>query len=89
MPSQTAQADLIARTYGKCGLDPRNPRERCQYFEAHGTGTAAGDPKVPTLLRISRAYTDDKNRKLKQLALLSSILVSASKVDKIPYLWDL
>lgn len=46
MPSQAAQASLIAKTYAKAGLDPRNPRERCQYFEAHGTGTEAGDPKV-------------------------------------------
>lgn len=46
MPSSAAQADLIARTYAKAGLDPRNPNQRCQYFEAHGTGTAAGDPKV-------------------------------------------
>jgi hybrid polyketide synthase / nonribosomal peptide synthetase ACE1 len=46
MPSSAAQADLIARTYAKAGLDPRNPSQRCQYFEAHGTGTAAGDPKV-------------------------------------------
>jgi hybrid polyketide synthase/nonribosomal peptide synthetase ACE1 len=46
MPSSAAQADLMARTYAKAGLDPRNPSQRCQYFEAHGTGTAAGDPKV-------------------------------------------
>lgn len=48
MPSAAAQKDLIAQTYAKAGLDPRNPRERCQYFEAHGTGTSAGDPKVCT-----------------------------------------
>jgi len=46
MPSSAAQRDLIVRTYAKAGLDPHNPKERCQYFEAHGTGTAAGDPKV-------------------------------------------
>ncbi|KAK0741489.1 polyketide synthetase [Schizothecium vesticola] len=45
MPSASAQRDLIARTYAKARLDPRNPVERCQYFEAHGTGTPAGDPK--------------------------------------------
>ncbi|KAF2138629.1 uncharacterized protein K452DRAFT_234185 [Aplosporella prunicola CBS 121167] len=43
MPSQIAQADLIRSTYAKAGLDPENPAERCQYFEAHGTGTSAGD----------------------------------------------
>ncbi|KAL9121258.1 MAG: hypothetical protein Q9187_002183 [Circinaria calcarea] len=43
MPSQIAQANLIAKTYAKAGLDPQDPNERCQYFEAHGTGTSAGD----------------------------------------------
>lgn len=44
MPSATAQATLIRQTYEKAGLDPRNEHDRCQYFEAHGTGTPAGDP---------------------------------------------
>ncbi|KAL2071167.1 hypothetical protein VTL71DRAFT_12402 [Oculimacula yallundae] len=42
MPSATAQADLIRRTYRNAGLDPLV--DRCQYFECHGTGTLAGDP---------------------------------------------
>ncbi|KAH6869498.1 polyketide synthetase [Thelonectria olida] len=54
MPSSVAQTDLIARTYAKAGLDPRNPSQRCQYFEAHGTGTAAGDPKEAEA--ISKAF---------------------------------
>lgn len=44
MPSATAQADLIRSTYAKLGLNPLLPDDRCQYFEAHGTGTKAGDP---------------------------------------------
>ncbi|KAF1730572.1 Nonribosomal peptide synthetase 14 [Beauveria bassiana] len=44
MPSPAAQAALIQETYLRSGLDPRNPLHRCQYFEAHGTGTQAGDP---------------------------------------------
>ncbi|KAF2182988.1 beta-ketoacyl synthase domain-containing protein [Zopfia rhizophila CBS 207.26] len=44
MPSATAQAALIRQTYAKAGLDPRKEQDRCQYFEAHGTGTPAGDP---------------------------------------------
>lgn len=44
MPSSEAQARLITATYHKSGLDPRDPAQRCQYFEAHGTGTKAGDP---------------------------------------------
>lgn len=39
MPNAEAQAALIATTYRRAGLDPRDPRDRCQYFEAHGTGT--------------------------------------------------
>ncbi|KAI1172111.1 hypothetical protein F4777DRAFT_593117 [Nemania sp. FL0916] len=43
MPSVASQSALIRAVYSKAGLDITNPRERCQYFEAHGTGTAAGD----------------------------------------------
>lgn len=42
MPSATAQAALIRKTYEKAGLDVFI--DRCQYFECHGTGTLAGDP---------------------------------------------
>lgn len=44
MPSAAAQASLIQNTYRKAGLDPINGKDQCQYFEAHGTGTPAGDP---------------------------------------------
>ena len=46
MPSSAAQLQLIESTYALAGLDPVNrPEDRCQYFEAHGTGTQAGDPQ--------------------------------------------
>ncbi|KAI0424987.1 hypothetical protein F5Y09DRAFT_347142 [Xylaria sp. FL1042] len=45
MPSGTAQADLIRETYARAGLDILNPKDRPQFFHAHGTGTAAGDPQ--------------------------------------------
>lgn len=45
MPSGAAQAQLIRSTYAKAGLRPDEPDGRCQYFEAHGTGTQAGDPQ--------------------------------------------
>jgi acyl transferase domain-containing protein len=35
---------LIERTYVKAGLDPKLSADRPQMFEAHGTGTPAGDP---------------------------------------------
>jgi hybrid polyketide synthase/nonribosomal peptide synthetase ACE1 len=45
MPSPTAQAELIRSTYAKAGLDLSLESDRPQYFEAHGTGTQAGDRK--------------------------------------------
>ncbi|TVY50432.1 Polyketide synthase-nonribosomal peptide synthetase [Lachnellula cervina] len=45
MPSETSQAALIRDTYLRAGLDLTKRNDRCQYFEAHGTGTAVGDPK--------------------------------------------
>ncbi|KAI0544488.1 hypothetical protein F4679DRAFT_35052 [Xylaria curta] len=44
MPNASAQESLIRQTYQKAGLDSRNEADRCQYFEAHGTGTLVGDP---------------------------------------------
>ncbi|KAL9044695.1 MAG: hypothetical protein Q9214_002185 [Letrouitia sp. 1 TL-2023] len=45
MPSAIAQASLIKETYARAGLDLNNKDDRCQYFEAHGTGNPAGDPQ--------------------------------------------
>ena len=45
MPSSAAQADLIQKTYQRAGLDVSRREDRPQYFEAHGTGTKAGDPR--------------------------------------------
>ncbi|KAK3987151.1 Fusarin C synthetase [Cladorrhinum sp. PSN332] len=45
VPSAAAQAELMKSTYAACGLDCEKEEDRCQYFEAHGTGTQAGDPK--------------------------------------------
>ncbi|PLB48173.1 hypothetical protein P170DRAFT_410869 [Aspergillus steynii IBT 23096] len=53
MPSSTAQTDLIRSTYRKAGLDPANPLDRCQYFEAHGTGTPAGDPQEASAIHAA------------------------------------
>ncbi len=39
-PSAQAQADVLARAYREGGIDPRT----IGYIEAHGTGTALGDP---------------------------------------------
>ncbi|KAK0725838.1 putative Nonribosomal peptide synthetase 14 [Lasiosphaeris hirsuta] len=45
LPSPEAQAALIRSTYRRAGLDLAKSSDRCQYFEAHGTGTQAGDPR--------------------------------------------
>ncbi|KAH7130903.1 hypothetical protein EDB81DRAFT_888200 [Dactylonectria macrodidyma] len=44
MPNPVAQTALIQATYARSGLDLSKPEDRPQYFEAHGTGTPAGDP---------------------------------------------
>lgn len=44
LPSASAQEHLTRSTYAKAGLDLLVPSDRPQYFEAHGTGTPAGDP---------------------------------------------
>ena len=54
MPSDEAQSALIRQTYQKSGLDPQQASDMCQYFEAHGTGTQAGDPKEGAA--ISRSF---------------------------------
>lgn len=45
MPSSISQTALIKSTYTRAGLDFNKKTDRCQYFEAHGTGTMAGDRK--------------------------------------------
>ncbi|KAK8904352.1 hypothetical protein QC760_006726 [Botrytis cinerea] len=44
-PNATSQDELIKLTYAKRGLNCKIDEDRCQYFEAHGTGTSVGDPK--------------------------------------------
>ncbi|RDA87869.1 hypothetical protein CP532_2942 [Ophiocordyceps camponoti-leonardi (nom. inval.)] len=44
LPSSESQKELIRKTYANAGLDIFSDVGRCQFFEAHGTGTPAGDP---------------------------------------------
>lgn len=46
VPSADAQEALIRSTYASCGLDCRKKEDRCQYFEAHGTGQLFFLPSV-------------------------------------------
>ncbi len=57
-PSASAQAQLIRDCYARAGLDLKNPADRPQYFEAHGTGTPAGDPIEEEA--ISSAFFSDE-----------------------------
>lgn len=60
MPSHTAQEALIRDVYSRAGLDLSKPEDRPQYFEAHGTGTAAGDPQEAQA--ISSAFFGERER---------------------------
>ncbi|RKK66596.1 Nonribosomal peptide synthetase 14 [Fusarium oxysporum] len=65
VPSSEAQAALIRSTYNKCGLDWRSKDDRCQYFEAHGTGTQAGDPREARAIRDA-FFPDSKDSNSKE-----------------------
>ncbi|KAI1085697.1 hypothetical protein F5B20DRAFT_519373 [Whalleya microplaca] len=65
MPSATAQASLIRDTYARAGLDPTKKTDRCQFFEAHGTGTKAGDPQEAEALK--RAFFPESDSKEEEL----------------------
>ncbi|GLA56737.1 type I Iterative Polyketide synthase (PKS) [Aspergillus tubingensis] len=57
LPNGEAQRELICSTYARAGLNPLRREDRCQFFEAHGTGTQAGDPQEA--FGISSAFFDD------------------------------
>ena len=64
MPSGKAQAALIRDTYRRAGLDINKPEDRPQFFHAHGTGTAAGDPQEAEAISTAffpeeSTYSDD------------------------------
>jgi acyl transferase domain-containing protein/NADPH:quinone reductase-like Zn-dependent oxidoreductase/NADP-dependent 3-hydroxy acid dehydrogenase YdfG/acyl carrier protein len=58
LPSAVAQTQLLRQVYGRAKIDPR---DIC-YIEAHGTGTAAGDPIECE--GISRALTPGRRERL-------------------------
>ncbi|KAJ5360898.1 hypothetical protein N7517_010089 [Penicillium concentricum] len=67
MPNSKAQQSLILATYARAGLSPQErPADRCQYFEAHGTGTQAGDPQEAAAINSSffgpESVQDPNNR---------------------------
>jgi acyl transferase domain-containing protein/SAM-dependent methyltransferase len=62
MPSSQAQTELIRATYAKAGLDV--VADRCQYFEAHGTGTPAGDPQEANAIHDAFFPSDEEGGKM-------------------------
>ncbi|KAL6706945.1 hypothetical protein ACN47E_004895 [Coniothyrium glycines] len=71
MPSSESQAGLIRQTYARAGLDPLLQTDRCQYFEAHGTGTKAGDPQEAGA--IFQAFAPEKGAIDDQILYVGSI----------------
>ncbi|KAI6777525.1 putative polyketide synthase, partial [Emericellopsis cladophorae] len=53
MPSATAQRAPIHNTFRRAGLDPHAAADCPQYFEAHRTGTPAGDPIEAEAIRTA------------------------------------
>ena len=58
LPSSEAQENLIRHTYKTAKIDPADT----QYFEAHGTGTAAGDPRETRA--IGAVFSTGRNQPL-------------------------
>ena len=56
-PSVEGQAEVIAEAQAAAGIEP----DTINYIEAHGTGTALGDPiEIAALTRVFRARTQKK-----------------------------
>lgn len=57
VPNPNAQSEVIGKALKRAGINPRT----ISYIEAHGTGTALGDPiEISGLTQAFREYTDDK-----------------------------
>ncbi|KAI1742681.1 polyketide synthase 3 [Xylaria scruposa] len=69
IPSPAAQTSLIQQTYRDAGLDP--VRDRCQYFECHGTGTQAGDPAEAQAIRD--AFRDENQTSSESVLFCGSV----------------
>ncbi|WP_325034998.1 SDR family NAD(P)-dependent oxidoreductase [Bacillus paralicheniformis] len=57
VPNPRAQSKAIRQAFNNAGIDPRT----VSYIEAHGTGTALGDPiEIGGLTNVFREYTQDR-----------------------------
>jgi hybrid polyketide synthase / nonribosomal peptide synthetase ACE1 len=71
MPSAITQAELIRATYARAGLNIGSKKDRPQYFEAHGTGTPAGDPQEAEA--IFSAFMAGRNEALNDTLYVGSV----------------
>ena len=56
VPNPSAQSAVIDRALQQSGVNPRT----LSYLEAHGTGTALGDPiEIASLAKVFKKYTED------------------------------
>ncbi|KAM3514990.1 hypothetical protein MY11210_001349 [Beauveria gryllotalpidicola] len=67
MPNPQAQTKLIRDVYARAGLDISKEEDRCQYFEAHGTGTKAGDAVESKAIHEAFFPDGDDDEKLQPL----------------------
>ncbi|KAM5469274.1 Type I Iterative PKS [Microsporum audouinii] len=69
-PSQKAQEALMRACYAKAGLEPFHT----QYFEAHGTGTATGDPiEVGAIASVFQSHRRNETDALRIGSIKSNI----------------
>ncbi|MCG7406875.1 amino acid adenylation domain-containing protein [Paenibacillus sp. ACRRX] len=72
-PNAVAQEDVIIRAWQDAGIDP----ETVSYMEAHGTGTALGDPiEIEGMTRAFRRYTGKR-----QLCAIGSVKSNVGHLD--------
>ncbi|KAF4595806.1 putative polyketide synthase [Ophiocordyceps camponoti-floridani] len=79
LPSSESQKELIRRTYANAGLDYSSDAGRCQFFEAHGTGTPAGDPIEARA--IHEAFFDDSKGNPEAMILVGSIKTAIGHLE--------
>ncbi|KAL4993865.1 hypothetical protein BDV10DRAFT_189556 [Aspergillus recurvatus] len=75
VPSSEAQTSLIRDTYKRASLDTSNPRDRPQYFEAHGTGTKAGDPREAAAIYAAFfSKPEDREREILHVGSIKTVI---------------
>lgn len=70
VPNPNAQSNLIAETLNNAGIDPR----KISYLEAHGTGTALGDPiEIAGLTKAFRKLSSKQDASDNQYCAIGSV----------------